>query len=158
MHPAAGPKIVQFDNKYAADFAALNYEWIEHYFSIEDHDREILDDPNNYIIAKGGLIIFAVSDYKVLGTAALIPLEDNTYELAKMAVRLGERNKGVGNQILSACIELAKSDGKRKIILESNTILAAAIFLYKKFGFVEIPLDKNSQYSRVNIRMELVIR
>ena len=42
----AGAEIVGFSPTYAADFARLNYRWIEEYFSVEQHDRDILDDPD----------------------------------------------------------------------------------------------------------------
>jgi len=43
----ADVEIVGFADEWAADFASLNYEWIEKYFAVEEHDREILDDPKH---------------------------------------------------------------------------------------------------------------
>lgn len=149
--------IVGFDQKYSADFARLNYEWISEYFGVEDHDRDMLDDPVNYIIKPGGEIFFALCDGKVVGTVAMISAPDNISELAKMAVLPEFRGRGIADKLMSACIEFARAAGKRAIWLESNTILEPAIKLYRKHGFVETPLDKNSLYSRCNIQMELAI-
>jgi ribosomal protein S18 acetylase RimI-like enzyme len=39
--------------------------------------------------------------------------------------------------------------------LYSNTRLQSALHLYRKYGFVEIPLPEDCVYDRANIRMEL---
>jgi ribosomal protein S18 acetylase RimI-like enzyme len=149
--------IVGFDEKYSADFARLNYEWIDKYFGAEQHDRDMLDDPLNYIIKFGGEIFFAVCDGEAVGTVAMISAPHNMSELAKMAVSPAFHGRGIADKLMTACIEHAKSAGKRAIWLESNTKLEPAIKLYRKHGFVETPLDKNSLYSRCNIQMELAI-
>jgi ribosomal protein S18 acetylase RimI-like enzyme len=74
-----------------------------------------------------------------------------------MAVSPEARGHGVGDKLMAACVEFARSRGSASIILESNTKQEAAINLYRKFGFVEIPLDPNSHFVRANIRMELAI-
>ena len=149
--------VVGFDEKYAGDFARLNYEWIDKYFGAEEHDRDMLDDPISYIIKPGGEIFFAVCEGKAIGTVAMISAPDNMSELAKMAVSPAFHGRGIADKLMKACIDHARAAGKRAIWLESNTILEPAIKLYRKHGFVETPLDKNSLYSRCNIQMELAI-
>ncbi len=150
-------QIVTFDDAFAGDFARLNYEWIEEHFVIEDHDREMLDDPGKYIVEPGGQIFFALVDERVVGTVALICDHDDRFELAKMAVSPDLRGRGIGERLILACIEFAQKTRKSAIFLLSNTKLTPAINLYKKHGFVETPLDPASPYERVNIRMELAI-
>lgn len=53
-------------------------------------------------------------------------------------------------------IDFAKSLGLPKLILYSSTKLENAIYIYKKYGFVEIPIEPNSPYKRSDIKMELV--
>jgi ribosomal protein S18 acetylase RimI-like enzyme len=150
-------KIVDFREELAADFARLNYEWIEKAYAVEDHDRELLDNPYEQIIVPGGQILFAFEGETVLGTVALIPMEGNSFELAKMAVAPRSRGLGIGEKLMAACIECSQRAVKRRIILESNTKQVAAVALYRKFGFQETPLDPNSHFSRANIRMELIL-
>ncbi|NJN50568.1 MAG: hypothetical protein HC809_00975 [Gammaproteobacteria bacterium] len=61
-----------FSESRAADFAALNREWIERLFSIEAEDERVLGDPGKEIVSAGGQIFFAVEAGAVLGTAALM--------------------------------------------------------------------------------------
>ncbi len=151
-------KIVGFDAAYADAFAKLNYEWIEKSYAIEPHDREILDHPVEHIIEPGGEIFFAMLDNEAVGTVALIESSANAFELAKMAVTPGLQGRGVGKQLMQACIDHARKTGKSEIILESNTKQEAAIHMYRAFDFEETELDPRSQYSRANIRMRLAIQ
>jgi ribosomal protein S18 acetylase RimI-like enzyme len=157
LRAAKDVKIIEFDQRYSDDFGRLNYEWIAKSYTVEKHDREILDNPLETIIKPGGQIFFAVVEGAAAGTVALIPMGDNDLELAKMAVAPEYRGLSLGDKLMAACIEYGRRDGARALILESNTKQAAAINLYRKFGFVEIPLDPNSEYQRANIRMELVL-
>ena len=148
-------RIVEFEERYAKAFADLNYEWIEKAYTVENHDREILDHPIEQIIEPGGQIFFALVNGEPAGTVALIEMGDDAFELAKMAVSPDHRGEGLSNLLMDACIEYSRAKGKNSIVLESNTKQVAAIRLYRKYGFVETPLDPNSQFVRVNIRMEL---
>ena len=53
-------RIIGYSTEYAGDFARLNYQWIEHYFRIEEEDRAALDHPEAYAIAPGGEIFFVL--------------------------------------------------------------------------------------------------
>ena len=149
--------IIEFDPRYAKQFADLNYQWIEETDAIEQHDRDILHHPKEAVIAAGGQNFFAVVGDEVAGTVAMIPWDSDSYELTKMAVDPQFRGHGIGDKLMEACIDFTRASERSTIILESNTKQAAAIQLYRKFGFRETPLDPNSQYVRANIRMELVV-
>lgn len=150
-------EIKEFTKLYSTHFARLNYEWIKEYFEIEDHDREMLDDPQEYIINKGGQIFFAFQGDFVVGTVALIKEADNSFELAKMAVSPNYRGKKIGEKLMTACLEYSKEVGVKKVFLLSNTKLIPALSLYKKFGFIEVPLDPNNLYKRTDIQMEIIL-
>lgn len=149
--------VVEFDPKYARKFADLNYHWIAETYGIEKHDHDILDHPLEAVIDVGGQIFFALDGDEVAGTVAMIPFDDDSYELTKMAVDPKFRGRGIGDKLMEACIEFTRASSRNSIILESNTKQVPAIRLYRKFGFVETPLDPNSQYVRANIRMQLVL-
>lgn len=149
--------IVEFDPKYAREFADLNYQWIAETYGIEKHDHDILDHPKEAVLDAGGQVFFAVAGDEVAGTVAMVPFGDDSFELTKMAVDPKFRGRGMGDKLMHACIDFTRERGRTSIILESNTKQAAAIQLYRKFGFRETPLDPNSQYVRANIRMELIV-
>ena len=150
-------KIVEFEDKYAPDFSRLNYEWIAKFYSIEEHDHDQLDHAREYIVDKGGQIFFAIVGEEVAGTVAMIRMNYETFELAKMAVSPRFQGYKIGERLMQACVDFAKREGSPYIVLESNTKQFAAINLYRKFGFVETAPDPNSQFTRSNIRMELAV-
>jgi ribosomal protein S18 acetylase RimI-like enzyme len=117
----------------------------------------MLDNPVNQIIDRGGEIFIAVAEDEPVGAVAMIRTSGDTFELAKMAVSPGQRGHGIGDKLILACIDHARRKAADKIFLLSNTRLTPAIELYKKHGFVETPLDEDSPYERVNIRMELAL-
>ncbi|MFT5890708.1 MAG: N-acetylglutamate synthase-like GNAT family acetyltransferase [Dokdonia sp.] len=151
-------QIVKYHPLYAPDFKALNIEWLKTFFYVEPYDDEVLSNPDTYIISKGGHIFFVIIDEKVVGTVALMPMpEPHVYELTKMAVDTSIRGKGIGQKLMAHCIAFAKAEKAPKLVLYSNTLLENAIYIYKKWGFVEIPLEEDSNYERSNIKMELTL-
>ncbi|MBT8324912.1 MAG: GNAT family N-acetyltransferase [Winogradskyella sp.] len=149
-------KIISYSSKYAKDFYDLNIEWLQTYFYVEDYDKEVLSNPSTYIIDKGGQIFFALIEDKVVGTVALMPTsEDAILELTKMAVLKDQRNKKIGQLLLQHCIEFARSQSLKALMLYSNTKLENAIYLYRKYGFKELQLEPGSPYERANIKMQL---
>jgi DNA-binding MarR family transcriptional regulator/N-acetylglutamate synthase-like GNAT family acetyltransferase len=152
-------KIVPYEPKYRQHFKNLNEEWITTYFKMEETDSKALEDPEKYILDRGGYILMALYDNEPVGTCALIALEDSVYdfELAKMAVAPKAQGKGIGWLLGQAIIEKAKSVNASSIYLESNTLLKPAISLYQKLGFVKVA-GRPSPYERCNIQMMLKLK
>ena len=148
-------EIIDYRPDHQPWFERLNRDWIEKYFSMEPPDYEMLQDPYEHVLKKGGSIFIAVWDGAVAGTVALKRLPGNVYELTKMAVDETYRGRKIGRALAEAAIARAQRSGGEKIILYSNTILDSAIALYRKLGFREIPVD--GPYKRSNIKMELNI-
>lgn len=147
-------EITNFNEQYAQYFYELNIEWLKTYFYVEPFDEEVLSKPQKYIIDKGGHIFFAKLNDEVVGTVALMPLEDDgTFELTKMAVSPKHRGYKIGQQLMTKCIDFAKENNFNKLLLYSNTKLENAIYIYRKFGFVEVQLEENSPYKRSDIKM-----
>jgi putative acetyltransferase len=149
--------LCRYDKRYAEDYKRLNLEWIEKYFVVEEHDVEQLSNPEEYIIDKGGEILFAVYEEEVAGVCALIKTGEDEFELAKMAVAPHFQGKQVGYKLGLYTIETAKLLGAKRIWLESNRILKPAINLYIKLGFKEIPVT-DTPYTRADIKMELFFK
>ena len=149
--------IVSFDPSLKKDFVRLNQEWLEAYFNIEPHDVELLENCESSIIQKGGYIFFGILDKEVIGTFALIKKSENTFELGKMAVSKSYQGRGYGRLLLRFCLNFVRDKGWKEIILYSNTALKSAIHLYKEFGFIVIPLEKELPYLRSNIKMKYLL-
>lgn len=148
--------IVAYEPKYKSVFKTLNEEWISAYFEMEVADYKALDNPEEYILNKGGKIFVALYKDEPLGVCALIKMDDKDYdyEMAKMAVSPKAQGKNLGWLLGQAIINSAKELGASKLYLESNTILKPAITLYHKMGFQKIS-GRPTPYKRANIQMEM---
>lgn len=151
-------EIFEYENHYKQYFYDLNIEWLESFFYVEDYDKEVLGKPEKYIIEKGGFIFFAKYKDHIVGTVALMPISDKAFELTKMAVSPKFRGLKIGQKLMQKCLSFAKEQQLEKVILYSNKILENAIYIYRKYGFIEIPVEENSPYKRSDIKMEYIVR
>ena len=147
-------EIISFKEEYSNHFRDLNIEWLEKFFYVEEHDKEVLNNAKKYIIDNGGYIFFALYNKEIAGTVALIN-EDEGYELSKMAVSPKFQGLKIGQKLMQHCIDFAKSKSWKELLLYSNTKLENAIYIYKKYGFKEVALQKDSPYLRSDIKMVL---
>ncbi|HFK5575018.1 TPA: GNAT family N-acetyltransferase, partial [Elizabethkingia anophelis] len=149
-------QVIPYENKYKTVFRALNEEWISNYFVMEEADYKALDNPQEYILDKGGQIFVALYKGEPVGVCALIKMFDDEYdyEMAKMAVSPKAQGKHIGLLLGKAIINAARKAGAKSLYLESNTILKPAITLYEKLGFKRI-VGRPSPYERANIQMAL---
>ncbi|MEX6690552.1 helix-turn-helix domain-containing GNAT family N-acetyltransferase [Danxiaibacter flavus] len=152
-------RIVDYTPQYKTAFKALNEEWISAYFEMEEADYKALDNPEEYILNRGGRIFVALYKDEPLGVCALIKTDDPGYdfELAKMAVSPKGQGKSIGYLLGKEAINKARELRASKIYLESNTILKPAINLYYKLGFQKIA-GRTTPYKRCNIQMELDLK
>jgi N-acetylglutamate synthase-like GNAT family acetyltransferase len=146
-------KIVEYSDELKENIKTLNYEWLQKYFFVEESDVLQLSNPKEEIIDKGGKIYFAMINNVVVGTASLMKVTDEEYELAKMAVTESAQGKGIGKLLLEHCLKEALLMGVKTVSLFSNTKLERAIILYRTYDFVEVEMPKDIHYKRANIRM-----
>lgn len=141
----------------AAAFRDLNLAWVEKYFTVEDEDRAQLEDPQTYILDRGGVILIAEFDGEPVGTVGLTPHGEGVLELIKMSARSDIQGKGIGRALMDAAIQKARDMGANQIWLETNTSLEAALALYRKSGFRELVGDEFTEtpYDRCNCQMVL---
>ena len=148
-------RIVEYQPAYAAAFRDINVAWIETYFEMEQADYEALDNPDSYVLDKGGFIYVALLKDKPVGVVAMLKMPEDTYELAKMGVSTEAQGLGIGYQLGQAVIDKGRQVGAKRLYLESNTRLQPAIQLYYKLGFEKLTQSLPSPYKRSNIQMEL---
>ena len=149
-------EIIPFNQKYAKDFYNLNIEWLEKYFFVEKYDEKVLSNPRKYIVEAGGFIFFVKKEHQIIGTIALIN-QNTFFELSKMAISPKHQGLKIGQRLMEYCIKFAKKQQWKSITLYSNRKLVPAINLYKKVGFIEVPLEKDVHYERANIKMMLTL-
>jgi ribosomal protein S18 acetylase RimI-like enzyme len=150
-------EVTTYRDEWRGAFERLNREWIETWFTLEEADRETFRDPVGKILTPGGQIFFVVEEGAVVGTCAVLRHGPETHEIAKMAVAPSAQGKGYGDLLMEAALAFSRRTGARKVVIVSNTRLAPAIRLYRKHGFVRVPLETDQRYARADIQLERVL-
>jgi ribosomal protein S18 acetylase RimI-like enzyme len=98
--------------------------------------------------ARMAVLMVAVDDGKVLGTVTWCPPTSPLRELATrrdqaefrmLSVAPAGRRRGVGHALVEACLDRARLEGMREVVLSSLPQMTAAHALYREFGFVRAP-------------------
>ncbi|WP_221393833.1 helix-turn-helix domain-containing GNAT family N-acetyltransferase [Dyadobacter sp. NIV53] len=147
--------VVDYEPAYAQAFYDMNYAWISETYEVEPEDEKVLSDPEKYYLKDGGAILMVLYDGEPVGTCALKLTGEGIFEMSKMTVSKKMRGKKIGELLGNAIIKKAAELGANKVILYSNKKgSAAGINLYRKLGFIEVPLI-GADYKRADIKMEL---
>lgn len=153
MDPAV--EIATWRPELRGEFERLNRAWLEAYGLLEPVDVEVLQQPEETILAGGGQIFFALSGDTVLGTCAAVRVSDAVFELAKLGVVKGAQNRGVGRRLCEAVIAMARGAGASRVVLTSNHQLEAALRLYRALGFRDAPVPEDNPYVTADVYMAL---
>jgi len=149
--------IREYTDDLAKDFYAINAEWIEAMFALEDKDRELLARPREMIVDRGGVILFVESaELGVVGTCALMKVDDGVFELTKMGVLERARGRKAGELLLETALARASAVGIETLYLLTNSKCIAAIHLYEKLGFrhdAAIMKKYGASYARCDVAM-----
>lgn len=149
-------KIVPYEEKYKNDFIQMNTFWISNMFELEPEDQKELENIDASI-QQGGNIFFALDEEdNVMACCMIAPRADGDWEIMKFAAKNMYTGTGAGNACLRASIDYAKKKGIPRIIIVSNRKCVAALHLYRKNGFAEIPVDKKKfPFERADIAFVL---
>ncbi len=147
-------ELIEYAERYAADFKRINLEWLDKYNLLEEPDLLMLNDPQGKILDGGGVIYLARVNHEIVGSAALIHEHHGTYELAKMTVIPSWQGRGISKLLLEKCLRSAHDLKAKRIILFSNHQLRPALGLYEKYGFQYVEVTE-SPFETADVKMEL---
>lgn len=152
-------KIVSYSPAYKNDFVEMNKLWISSMFVMETEDERELANIEPYI-ENGGQIFFALDDNNnVMACCMIAPRDDGDWEIMKFAAKGMYTGTGAGSACFKACIDYAREQGIKRIIIVSNRKCVQAVHLYRKFGFIEIPVDKEKfPFERADIAFEMFLQ
>lgn len=147
--------IIDYLPEHQPYFEKFNRAWIEKYFWMEERDIYVLQHPGEAVLNDGGAILMATCNGEMAGTVALKKVDVDVFEFTKMAVDEAFRRRGIAELLSYASFDKAKELGATKVILYSNRVLSPAITMYRKLGFIEVPVEKDCVYKRSDIKMEI---
>jgi len=115
-------------------------------------DHDIAHWQEEYDGRTGVLLLVVDPAGEVMGTAAVRLLEPGVGELKRMWLRPACQGKGIGRRLMDACLEEARRLGCRALRLDTQARLAAAVGLYRTYGFGEI--SRYNDNRRADLWME----
>jgi len=147
-------EIIEYDEKYHADFKRMNLDYLDKYNLTESHDMIILDNPEKIVIERGGFIWLARAGEEIVGTVGILNEGHGIFELIKMCVAESWRGKGISKLLMETCLQKVKEFGGKKLFLFSNHQLQTALKLYTKYGFKNVEVT-DSPFETADVKMEL---
>jgi ribosomal protein S18 acetylase RimI-like enzyme len=121
----------------------------------EGLDHDIAHWQDEYDGRTGVLLVVADAAGEVVGTAAVRLLEPGLGELKRMWLRPSSQGRGLGRRLMDACLDEARRLGCRALRLDTQARMAAAVRLYRAYGFGEVPRYNDNR--RADIWMERVL-
>lgn len=105
------------------------------------HDKEVDNMYATYTQPRSCYFVYE-ENTKILGGGGIAPLlggDSNTCELKKMYFLAEARGKGLGQQVLGACLDAARATKFEICYLETFNTMTSAMQLYERNGFAKIP-------------------
>jgi ribosomal protein S18 acetylase RimI-like enzyme len=113
--------------------------------SYQNFVAEMAAMPGKYAPPKGELLLARDSSGNALGCVGLRPLPgDGTCEMKRLYVSPEGRGMGLGKALAEAVVDEARRIGYREMLLDTLPSLTAAIGLYERMGFRQIPAYYNT--------------
>lgn len=130
------PTIVRTNSKDPAFIALVNE--LNAWLRIKDGDKHEYYNQFNSIEGIPHVVVI-YENSKAVACGAMKPYNDTTLEIKRMFTRHEAQGKGLGRTVLVALEDWTRELGYKTLLLETGKSFSAAISLYKKYGFQQIP-------------------
>lgn len=127
-----------------ADIPALQELFREYARSVgneicfQTFEKEVAALPGAYAPPQGQILV-ATDTQTLAACVALRPLTPQICEMKRLYVRPAFRNTGLGRNLTDNTLTLAATLGYTALRLDTLPQMTAAIAIYRKLGFLEIP-------------------
>lgn len=113
-------------------------------------DEDLQKIPKIY--SNKGRFWVAIKEGQVIGTIGVKDMGNKTAKLKRMFVLVDHHGTGVGQKLLDHAIDFARSQGYKKIILNTHTLMKRAHKFYEKNNFVKKD-KKGDKFYRYEIKL-----
>ncbi len=82
----------------------------------------------------------------IVGSVFVMQQDEFTARLRMLYVDPAVRGRGLGRQLIDACVSFARLAGYRALVLSTNRLLLAARHLYRESGFRQVPCPEHVRH------------
>jgi ribosomal protein S18 acetylase RimI-like enzyme len=127
----------------------------EHFGSIDETLNPDLDDITASYLAPGHLFLVAEQQQTLVGTGALLLLDNSNGQIVRVSTHHAYRRLGIARAICQQLIDHARQHGLRRLIVETNRDWHDAIGLYQNLGFQQYTRESGSRYFGMDLSKEI---
>jgi putative acetyltransferase len=98
-------------------------------------DSDLQDIELSYIACGGIFDVLIDENGQLIGSVGLFPVSRSVCELRKMYLAAPARRLGFGRWLLEHALSRARELGFARVVLETASVLRAAVALYERYGF-----------------------
>lgn len=127
----------------------------QRYLDIQNYDEELEHLEAKYGLPYGRLYL-AYYEGALAGCIGLRKIDALNCEMKRLYVRPQFRGKHIGDYLVKHIIKEARETGYAYMLLDTLPFLENAIYMYKKYGFYEIPRYNDSPMdTSIYMRLDL---
>lgn len=105
---------------------------------LESNDADLADIVASYAARGGSFRVVVSAEGGIVGCGGLYPIDERDAEIRRMYFLPAARGHGLGRELLEELIAFAKERRFERVVLETASVLTAAISLYRRRGFVPV--------------------
>lgn len=133
--------IKEFELDYEGEVKEVIYRELRKLGRIKEGQVASFDSDLNRIAdiyTNRSRFLIALLDDKVVGTAAIEEIDQDSAELKRMYVKSDLHGQGVAQKLFDMALKFAKEQNYKKLILITNQVMERAHGFYKKNEFIQI--------------------
>lgn len=127
------------DLKDVIDLFYKYVQWLDLDLAFQNFDDEMAAMPGKYAPPTGELLLARDEDGAAIGCVAVRSLSEHACEMKRLYVLPSTQGTGVGKALVTQVINVAESLGYSEIRLDTLPRMKAALGMYRRFGFIDIP-------------------
>lgn len=136
------------DHSPLIQFLGLVLSSLGHQFDLDGKDSDIRDLQQVYLHAHGSFHV-ADHDAQIVGSVGIRRCSPEIAELKRFYVGKEHRGIGLGADLCATAIDEAKALGYQWMRLDTTLRAEAALALFRKIGFYEIPRYNDDPYADI---------
>ncbi|KEJ89573.1 acetyltransferase [Sulfitobacter donghicola DSW-25 = KCTC 12864 = JCM 14565] len=143
IRPATSPADLEAVRKLCWDYrthlasvSPIEAELTETFYPVPKYTA-LMDALEHTHARPNGIILIATLDGAPVGCAMTHALDPETSEIKRLFVAPQARGHGAARKLIHALMDQARSDGFKRIVLDTSVNLAPARALYASLGFSE---------------------